>query len=85
MGSGDRTVDNRQIGKILLMSSQNLTKDYLCNSKLDIPSIQADHRTQFFEDYRREAEEYDREFMKKYDEDLNTTLIFVSSVLCSGT
>ena len=28
--------------------------------------------------YRREAEEYDREFIKKYDEDLNTTLIFVS-------
>ena len=27
--------------------------------------------------YHREAEEYDREFIKKYDEDLNTTLIFV--------
>jgi hypothetical protein len=26
------------------------------------------------------AEEYDKEFMKKYDEDLNTTLIFVSFV-----
>lgn len=24
------------------------------------------------------AEEYDKEFMKRYDEDLNTTLIFVS-------
>ena len=28
--------------------------------------------------YRREAEEYDREFIKNNDEDLNTTLIFVS-------
>jgi len=27
--------------------------------------------------YRHEAEEYDREFIKKHDEDLNTTLIFV--------
>jgi len=31
--------------------------------------------------YRREAEEYDREFVKHYEEDLNTTLVFVSYVL----
>jgi len=41
---------------------------------------QGDHRARFFEDYRKEADEYDRDFMKKYDEDLNTTLIFVSFV-----
>ena len=35
--------------------------------------------------YRKEAEEYDKEFMKKYDEDLNTTLIFVSLARCPGT
>ena len=35
-------------------------------------------RVRFYKHYQREAEEYDREFMKKYDEDLNTTLIFVS-------
>ena len=34
--------------------------------------------------YRKEAEDYDREFMKKHDEDLNTTLIFVSSTWCAG-
>jgi hypothetical protein len=28
--------------------------------------------------YHKVAEEYDKEFLKKYDEDLNTTLIFVS-------
>jgi hypothetical protein len=44
-----------------------------------MPSIQEDHRAKFYETYHREAEEYDREFIKKYDEDLNTTLIFVSS------
>ena len=35
-------------------------------------------RSLFYEDYRKVAEEYDKEFMKRYDEDLNTTLIFVS-------
>ena len=39
---------------------------------------QGDHRSRFYEHYRKEAEEFDKEFMKKYDEDLNTTLIFVS-------
>lgn len=46
----------------------------------DLPSTQEDPRARFFDDYRKEAEEYDKEFMKKYDEDLNTTLIFVSFV-----
>ena len=45
---------------------------------------QEDHRARFFEHYRKEAEEYDREFMKKHDEDLNTTLIFVSFTLYLG-
>jgi len=46
---------------------------------------QGDPRARFFKAYREEAEGYDREFMKKYDEDLNTTLIFVSFVRgCGG-
>lgn len=36
-----------------------------------------DFRTKFYECYRKEAEEYDKEFMQKHGEDLNTTLIFV--------
>jgi len=43
-----------------------------------LPPIQEDCRTKFYDIYRREAEEYDKELIKKYDEDLNTTLIFVS-------
>jgi len=35
-------------------------------------------RVEFYDKFQREADEYDRDFMKKYDEDLNTTLIFVS-------
>ena len=42
-----------------------------------------EYRTQFYDVYRREAEEYDKGFIKKYDEDLNTTLIFVSLSRCS--
>jgi len=40
-------------------------------------STREDLRTKFYEKYRHEAEEYDREFIKKYDEDMSTTLIFV--------
>ena len=36
-------------------------------------------RARFYGHYRREAEEYDREFMGKYEDDLNTTLVFVSA------
>ena len=38
---------------------------------------QEDLRAKFYEHYRKEADEYDKEFMKKYEEDLDTTLIFV--------
>jgi len=34
-------------------------------------------RAEFYEHYRKEAKEYDEEFTKKHDVDLNTTLIFV--------
>jgi hypothetical protein len=40
-------------------------------------------RVEFYDKFQREADEYDRDFMKKYDEDLNTTLIFVSVFLPS--
>jgi len=45
---------------------------------------QEDLRAQFYERYRKEAEEYDKDFMKKHDEDLNTTLIFVGYTYSSG-
>jgi len=35
-------------------------------------------RADFYDKFQHEADEHDRDFMKKYDEDLNTTLIFVS-------
>ena len=33
---------------------------------------------EFYKNFQREMEEHDRDFEKKHDEDLNTTLIFVS-------
>lgn len=33
---------------------------------------------EFYNKFQQEMEEHDRDFEKKYDEDLNTALIFVS-------
>ena len=43
------------------------------NRKQEILSTREDYRSQFYRHYRKEAEEYDREFMEGHDEDLNTT------------
>ena len=40
-----------------------------------------DSRADFFAVYRKEAAEFDKDYVKKYDEDLNTTLIFVSGAI----
>ncbi|KAF9783430.1 hypothetical protein BJ322DRAFT_1070796 [Thelephora terrestris] len=42
----------------------------------DAPPAPKDLRTLFYEHYHKEAEEFDKEFMQKYGEDLSTTLIF---------
>lgn len=39
--------------------------------------IQDNLRTKFYEEYHKMAEEHDKDFVKKYDDDLDTTLIFV--------
>ena len=49
-----------------------------CSKKQDILPLQEDYKALFYEDYHKTSEEYDKQFLKKYDEDLNTTLIFVS-------
>jgi hypothetical protein len=38
-----------------------------------------DPKLDFYTMYKRETLEYDTEYMQKYNEDLNTTLIFVRS------
>ena len=43
-----------------------------------MPTDQEGHRTKFYESYRKVAGEYDKEFIKRHDDDLTTTLIFMS-------
>jgi len=75
-GSGERgTPADRSVRPCVFELS--LDVEPLCSHKQDSLPTQEDYRTKFYEVYRREAEEYDREFIKRYDEDLNTTLIFV--------
>jgi len=38
---------------------------------------EVDPRRHFYKTFNQEADEYDRDFHKKYHDDLNTTLIFV--------
>ncbi|KAF9780468.1 hypothetical protein BJ322DRAFT_294510 [Thelephora terrestris] len=40
------------------------------------PPAQEDYRAQFYDKYWKVAEEHDKKFLKKYDLDFNTTLIF---------
>jgi len=42
-----------------------------------LPIKNDDARLDFYTMYKKEAMEYDTDYVKKYDEDLNTTLIFV--------
>jgi len=54
-------------------SIQEALRMYLQPIKNDDPQLD------FYTMYKRETMEYDTEYMQKYNEDLNTTLIFVRS------
>ena len=61
-----------------------LTSKYSLHSALKEffePLRTNDSRANFFAVYRRESGEFDRDYAKKYDEDLNTCLIFVSRLI----
>lgn len=42
-----------------------------------LPLKSDEARTDFYTVYNRESIEYDTNYVKKYEEDLNTTLVFV--------
>lgn len=46
--------------------------------KSSLAKQEPDPRTRFHDQFRKEVDEYDRDFHKKSHDDLNTTLIFVS-------
>ena len=64
------------MGRIPLHASPERRRDFSRSQGHDVCS-------RFYEDYQKVAEEYDKEFNKRYDEDLNTTLIFVSLSVAS--
>ena len=59
------------IGRLTPVSVQEALRAYFQPIKNDDPQLD------FYTMYKRETTEYDTEHMQKYDEDLNTTLIFV--------
>ncbi|KAF9780439.1 hypothetical protein BJ322DRAFT_1011998, partial [Thelephora terrestris] len=48
----------------------------LSRSSIKVTSPREDPQARFYENYHKVAEEFDKEFLKKYGEDLDTTLIF---------
>ena len=60
-----------RINRLTPVSIQDALRTYFQPIKNDNPQLD------FYTIYKRETVEYDTEHMQKYDEDLNTTLIFV--------
>jgi len=45
---------------------------------LNLSGTASNARVEFYDKFQRAADDHDSDFIKKYDEDMNTTLIFVS-------
>ena len=83
-GVGNKS-NSKRLGKFLALSPARAPSKPSCSQTKGSPPTTEDLRGKFYERYRKEAEEYDKEFLKKHDEDLNTTLIFVCYAYCSAT
>ena len=60
-----------------------LNVEPLCSQGQDSPPTREDSSPGFYEKYRHEVDECDREFIKRRGEDLNTTLIFCAHIMSS--
>ncbi|KAF9649519.1 hypothetical protein BDM02DRAFT_3128351 [Thelephora ganbajun] len=65
---GETTIDPKALEDAMLKALPTLFPHLLGTA--------SNARVDFYDKFQREADEYDRDFMKKYEEDLNTTLIF---------
>ena len=72
-GAFERFRTNYDGKQLTPYSIQEALRIYFQPIKNDDPQLD------FYTMYKRETVEYDTEYMQKYNEDLNTTLIFVSS------
>jgi hypothetical protein len=70
--------NSQRLGELCFVSRKSALEPSSSQNKEPPPTM--DLRGKFYEHYRKEAEEYDKDFLKKHDEDLNTTLIFVCCV-----
>ena len=67
--------EERQVPIMIANVVPNSIQDAL---RMFMPPIKSeDPRVDFYTMYKREAVEYDNDYVRKYDEDLNITLIFV--------
>jgi hypothetical protein len=78
MGVANQPLDNSSTSAFSLVCVYTHLR-LLYSQSQDVSPVQQDHRAQFYDKYRKVADEYDKEFLKKNEEDLDTTLIFVSA------
>jgi hypothetical protein len=78
MGVTNQALDNSSTSAFSLVCVYTLLR-LLYSQSQDVSPVQQDHRAQFYNEYRKVANEYNKEFLKKNKEDLVTTLIFVSA------
>ena len=70
-----RSRDAESVSKASKLTQDSSIQDALRMFLLPIKND--DPKLDFYTMYKREATEYDAEYMQNYNEDLNTTLIFV--------
>lgn len=68
---------NRRTHLLALKSPEKVPHDALGSAKLEKDG-RSDFRTRFYNKFKEEVAEHDEDLQKMHDEDLNTTLIFVS-------
>ena len=74
---GNRELEDQSVLYVLFRFTFCQCADRSYRKKQDVVPPGDDVRDKFYKHYRKEAGEYDEEFIKKYKEDLDTTLIFV--------
>jgi hypothetical protein len=73
----DGTFDNMWTSGFSFTAKQPIVQTSR-SSRKETAFIREDRRARFYEKYRQVAEEYDKEFLEEYSEDLGATLTFVS-------
>jgi hypothetical protein len=73
----DGTLDNMWTSRFSFTAKQPIVQTSR-SSREETAFIREDRRARFYEKYRQVAEEYDKEFLEEYSEDLGATLTFVS-------